>query len=93
MSRSVGASSEKALRLEADNKTLQEQIDEQSDKLIVKEGEKKELQATLAQLRSASHKVEDELIQLKEAFTKEQKATSELQSRLEGFFAAMGRSK
>src|SRR5262249_49494060 len=32
------------LRLEADNKALQERIDEESDKIIVKEGEKKELQ-------------------------------------------------
>jgi len=86
------SNSEKSLRLEADNKALQDKIDEEQDKAIVKEGEKKELQSQLAQLRSTSHKLEDELIQLKETLTKEQKATAELQTRLEGFFAALGSS-
>jgi len=85
--------SEKILRLEADNKSLQDRIDEESDKVIVKEGEKKDLQSQLANLRATSHKLEDELIQLKENLSREKKATSELQSRLEGFFVALGKSK
>jgi len=87
---SLPSGSEKLLRIEADNKRLQELIDEESDKAIVKEGEKKELQKNLADLRATSHKLEDELIQLKEKLTKEQKATTELRGRLEGFFVAMG---
>jgi len=86
------SSSEKSLRLEADNKSLQDKIDEESDKVIVKEGEKKELQAQLATLRTASNKIEEELILLKDNLTRERKATAELQSRLEGFFVTLGKT-
>jgi len=91
LSSSVGSNSEKLLRLEADNRRLSERIDEEADKIIVLEGEKKEFQANVANLRSQSHKLEDELILLKEQLQKEQKATQDLKIRLEGFFVTLGK--
>jgi len=90
---SLPSGSEKLLRLEADNKSLAERIDEEDSKVIVKDGEKKDLQKQLADIRTLSHKLEDELIQLKETLAKEQKATSELQSRIEGFVVALAQKK
>jgi len=81
----------KLLRLEADNRRHSERIDEEADKIIVLEGEKKELQGNVANLRSQSHKLEDELIVLKEQLQKEQKATQDLKIRLEGFFVTLGK--
>jgi len=91
LSSSVGSNSEKLLRLEADNRRHSERIDEEADKIIVLEGEKKELQGNVANLRSQSHKLEDELILLKEQLQKKQKATQDLKIRLEGFFVTLGK--
>merc|ERR1711943_66571 len=80
------------LRLESDNRRLQERIDEEQDQAQRMTQDNKELTQLLADLRSKAPRSEDELVSLKNQLAKEQKLSQELQSRLDGFVVSVKRA-